>query len=313
MTDLADRLERALHAGSPAALPADRLRAIRSEGRRRRARQRALTVTGAVLAVVLVGGVPAALVAGQDDSAPAPAAPSPSRSEDPEATDQPITASPDLPGDLAALQERILAEVPGAVRSSPTQVDLPDPRVADPDLQPPASGYDRVEGAFGLGVDHYVTPSGFATDTFPRWLWRAWTEFQDRANAGDADLRALAGGGVRVAAGEWRIGCDPGVAIEGCRPVLLSRSGVSYVLERPTGPGGVAVTRPDQYARGGAPSLAVALVRRGDVTSARFVTSDGESVEGAVDTTLAPGRSIVWAAVPGTVDTVVVDGEDPVR
>ncbi|WP_299051024.1 hypothetical protein [uncultured Nocardioides sp.] len=319
MSDITTRLERELHADTPAPLHPARLADIRRDGRRRRTRRRALVTGGAGLAVALAVGTPFLVGSGSSEG-PVPAGPTPQVASQGDQQDPEIQASPDLPPELAALQERILDEVPGAVRSSPTQVDLPDPRAGDTDL-PPTNGYRDLAGpVVGLGVPFYATPDGFVPGAFPDWLATDWLEFADRARAeDDPRLTELADGALRVDAGEWRLGCESGTAAEGCRPVLLTRSGLTTTLTGRAGPDQtwlgdlgpdeVRVVEPDLTLAGDAPSLVVAGVARDDVTSVEFVSTTGETVEGRVDTELAPGTSILWAAVPGDVESVVVDGE----
>lgn len=302
MTDLVERLERELHAGPPAPLEPRRLADIRRAGRRRRTGHR-LAVTGAsALAVAVLVGGPFLVLGGEGTPVPAPAAPSPTAAEDPDGDG--VQASPDLPEDLAALQERILAEVPGAVRTSPTQVDLPDPRVANPDLEPPATGYSEEAGrSIGLGVASHSTPDTFAPGAFPDWLVQGWRDFADRAEtSGDPDLTALADGAVRAEAGELRL------ASSGGSLVLLERDGLSTRVDV----GDLAdlsgrvldTSSAEPPGRGPALGLVAIATRDGSsVGSVTLVDGSGARVEANLDDTLLPGVTLAWAEVRGGVES----------
>ncbi len=295
-------LERSLQADQDAQRPtADRLVAIRHEGRGHRRRRRLVTVGTAGGVVALVAGLGWALGVGGLGSG---------SSGDQVAVDQPA------PTTLSPLAKRALREIPGAKRVSASQVLLPDPNVPTEMDEP--LGPDALQTPpIALPASAYVGVTLYPAGTFPDWLHDG-VQRAERADE-DADGGYPVGSlaeGVVVDEGTLFLSC---VARQGgpCTPTVLHRTGADWFTDWGMGTddfleegADMEVFGTDNFVTGRPSRLWLAGID-GAVARADFVLVDGSVVPGTVayDTVVA-GDSMMWADVPGELAKVVAYAAD---
>jgi hypothetical protein len=310
MTDLhtVDELEDALRGDERDWLSPQRLSGIRAAGVRRRRGRRALAAggTAAVAAAVLVIGV-VVVGAGTRGATEVATYPAPER--------------------MSELAERALAEVPGAVRVSGSQVTIPRPVDARPRSHPGWTVAPEAVVAAALPLDGhgYSGVTDFRGGSFPGWLAAGASSYA-RAHGGDAY-----GTGVLVDEGDWYLGCvrpdaSPGTPSDrACDVTMLLQSGDGWVGR--VGLGTDEFLRPgadlelftfEDFSTGTRRTLWVGGRAGTDVGRVDLATADGTTVRARVaNGTVVPGASVFWAAVDGdaageVTEAVVRDGSGAV-
>ena len=295
-------LERALHAAHDAPRPrADRLVAIRQEGRGHRRRRRLASVGTAAAVLSLVVGI--GWVVGMGG-------PGPGTSGDRVAVDQPP------PTELSTLAKRALREIPGAKKVSAYQVLLPDPNVPT-EMEEPLRADALRTSPIALPASAYVGVTLYPTGTFPAWL-------RDGIARSERDQAGPDGGhpvgsfaeGIVVDEGTLFISC---VSHQGdpCVPTVLHRTGDDWFTDWGMGTddfleegADLEVFGTDNFVTGRPSRLWVAGID-GEVARADFVLADGSVVQGTVSyDSVMEGASMMWADVHGELAQVVTYAAD---
>lgn len=289
-----------LHGDGGPTLDDRRLREAKRRGtRRRRVR---LAATGAAAVAVLAGGtaVTVPLVTGGDART----------TEDTRPLD--VVSRPD---GLSALQERVLTEVPGAERISVWQVVLPEPAGAVDTMEIPGDRVQVQGERFATGVPSRTGVTVYERSGFPGWLYDAILDIEQDAGDGNSYPVGSTDMGIAVENGTLELACV-GARPSRCSPAVIRNEGGELHYQWGFGtdefldPGtGMEVFAGDPGAED-APSLSVAGLPDDSVTRVEFVNTAGEVVDGRVDHTMAPGSSILWAAVPGALARVVAYDAD---
>lgn len=219
------------------------------------------------------------------------------------------------PTGLTPLQKRVMREVDGAERLSVWQVAVPEPEGAAESFPMTSDDFEVRGPTFPTGVSSYAGVTLYEPEAFPDWLYDGVLAWE--TDAGDANGQPVGSTdmGIAVENGELELAC---VSFQGaeCEPAVVRRSDGEVHYEWGFGTdrflqpfSGMEVFAGNDAAED-APSLAVAGLPDDSVTRVDFVNTAGETVEGSVDHTMAPGSSILWAQVPGALARVVAYDAD---
>lgn len=295
-------LEDELHAGDREVLDGNTLAAIRRRGGRRRTARRALTGAGAA-ALVAVVGLTLALTGPFGDRP----------------GDAPVAQDPPPKG-LSPLAKRALAEIPGAVQVSKSQVVLPDPGVTsdywavDDDDRPMRVLGDPVL----LDAKTYQGVTMYPERAWPAWLFDGTLDYEQSQKDEDGGYPVgSTGTGILVESGDAVLACVSWKK-NMCGPALMTRTSDGKLhydwgmgTEEFLKPGSdMEVFLTGDYSTGSSGTLAFAGLPGTDVARVEFVTTSGQVVTGEVSTTLVEGASIMWARVPGELAEVIAYDAD---
>lgn len=291
-----------LLAGTDPAGPGPDLDLIRRRGRSRRRVRVAAAAAGSALAVAAVGAVALTGLDGGPDAA-----------EDPH-----VATTPTAPArtGLTPLAERALAEIPGAVKISPTKVLIPSPgRVFQQDR-----GLVTVEGTpVRLPEQSYGGVTLYRPADVPAWLFDGTVELEgwDEGEAYEVGTTDLTG--VVVDRGGRYLACvTPRDTTElpagsSCWPAVVTRADDEWTLDwgmgtddflRPGAPMEVFTT--DSTLDGADATLAIAGLDGTDVARAELIATDGTRTVGTVLAgTLVTGDTMIFGEVPGELARVV--------
>lgn len=319
-------LERALQDLEPEPLRQTTLVAIRTQGRRRRNVRATAALTGVVAATV-IASVGVAAVTGGDRSG----------ARDPGPSRQSVSS----PETLSPLARRALAEIPGAVQLSSTQVSVPEPPDAERVF---GAGYEIdprlvASGPFdGGGARDYSGVTLFEGGTFPSWLHDGVVTWENEHSPPGSHLVGSIDTGILVDVAETQVACvhipHGGLFATNGKPHLPS-SGPLYDPDKPCQ---VSVVHEEgshlTFGRNPAPvdifgdgtgvhvfqattelpqvgTLWVGGAPGTDVASVDLVLADGTTVHPTVASgTMVPGRTVFWATVPGVLSEVVTRDAD---
>jgi len=296
-------LSQRLAAPRPDLLGQPDLAAIRRRGTRRRRGRLAATVGGATLALAAVAGVGVTVGVGGlgGDSA-----------VDRETT---VYTPPPAPTELSPLAERVLREIPGAVRVSPGQVVIPGPGIPQQFEQEIDPG-DIVAGPISLDAHTYTGVTAYPRRAFPGWLYEMVSRIE-QGELAEEDGSYPVGStemGVLVDSGEAELAClasrtSSGEDMPGdaCYPALVSTAGDRTVFEGGIGtddflePGAeMELFTSEDYSDGLPSTVWIGGLDGTDVARVVLDLADGSKTDATVlSGTLVPGDTIFWADVPG--------------
>lgn len=274
---------------------------IRTLGTRRR-RARGLLAGGGVVAAVAVLGLVVGTLTGGDGRA----------TEEPGFAVEPTAT----PTELSPLAERVLAEVPGAVRVSEWQVLIPAPAQRPTDMRQPVPPDLISGGPVDIGTRRYTGVTTYKRNQFPAWLFdgveRIETELGSEEEGYPVGSTEM---GIIVDAGPLDLACimplpewgDSGELGDGCLPAMLGMVGGSRTYEWGMGTEDflqegqpLELFSTDDYSDGTPRTVWIGGTDGTDVASVELVGVDGTRVEGTVAAgTLVPGETMFWGTVTG--------------